>query len=197
MQDHGASGQASTVVSEIQGMARRSSEEVAIERAITGIVGLAVSIIGLCVSLVLWVGKICISLLLLPFRLRRPANSGMITGSRNPSQNLKHEVFRKGGGQCARCGATDDLEYDHIYPYSRGGPTTLENLQLLCRDCNAKKRDKIPRSPPLSPVHDRIQVADDPQRSRFELALDKHWTFLGVVLGVIVLLFFLLLLSGV
>jgi len=36
--------------------------------------------------------------------------------------------------QCAvdRCGATFQLERDHIHEFARGGPTTLDNLVLLC-----------------------------------------------------------------
>lgn len=28
---------------------------------------------------------------------------------------------------------------DHIIPWSKGGPTTLENLQLLCGPCDVAK----------------------------------------------------------
>lgn len=31
------------------------------------------------------------------------------------------------------------MEFDHIIPLSKGGKTELENLQLLCRNCNRKK----------------------------------------------------------
>jgi 5-methylcytosine-specific restriction endonuclease McrA len=31
------------------------------------------------------------------------------------------------------------LQADHIFPFSRGGLTTWENLQLLCGACNLKK----------------------------------------------------------
>ena len=185
---------ASTVVSEIEGMARRSEEEIFAATVITSLVGIAVSIlmaIVWIVTAIVWIVGVCITLGLtlvqLPFRPSASAAKPI----RNPSQNLKHKVLLRSGGRCVQCGTMDDLQYDHIHPWSKGGRTTFENLQMLCRSCNAKKRDKVPRSPPLSPVHDRIQVADDPQRSRFKLALGKTCTFLGFVLGVIILLFFL------
>ncbi len=31
------------------------------------------------------------------------------------------------------------MDVDHITPYSIGGTTTFDNLQLLCRKCNLKK----------------------------------------------------------
>lgn len=34
---------------------------------------------------------------------------------------------------------------DHIIPRSRGGPTTLENLQTMCSICNGKKGQKLVR----------------------------------------------------
>ena len=35
------------------------------------------------------------------------------------------------------------MEFDHIVPFSKGGKTELDNLQLLCRKCNKRKKDKI------------------------------------------------------
>lgn len=57
-------------------------------------------------------------------------------------QELKHQVFRKYKGRCVRCGSPENLEYDHIRPFSKGGETSLRNLQLLCSRCNRKKKDK-------------------------------------------------------
>lgn len=36
-----------------------------------------------------------------------------------------------------------DLEFDHVYPESKGGPTTPENIVLACRPCNRSKGAKI------------------------------------------------------
>ncbi|GHT16630.1 hypothetical protein FACS1894189_0770 [Planctomycetales bacterium] len=59
--------------------------------------------------------------------------------SRYIPDEVKREVLRRDGGQCLCCGIKSDLEYDHIDPYSKGGQNTADNLQLLCRRCNASK----------------------------------------------------------
>lgn len=34
-----------------------------------------------------------------------------------------------------------EMHADHIVPWSKGGTTTADNCQMLCRDCNLKKGD--------------------------------------------------------
>lgn len=48
------------------------------------------------------------------------------------------------GGVCPYCGEhfeLSEMHADHIKPWAKGGPTTAENCQVLCRDCNLKKSD--------------------------------------------------------
>jgi hypothetical protein len=58
--------------------------------------------------------------------------------------HVKVEVWKRDGGRCVQCGATDDLHFDHIIPYSRGGTSlSADNVQLLCARHNIAKRDSI------------------------------------------------------
>lgn len=57
---------------------------------------------------------------------------------------IKLEVWKRDLGQCRRCGATDNLHFDHIIPFSKGGSSlTAENVQLLCARHNLEKSDRI------------------------------------------------------
>ena len=59
-----------------------------------------------------------------------------------PSPELRHKVYASDRYACVYCGAEDDLTIDHKTPELRGGGHNIENLQTLCRSCNASKRDK-------------------------------------------------------
>lgn len=43
---------------------------------------------------------------------------------------------------CLSCRRNIKLERDHIIPLSKGGDDHINNIQPLCRSCNAKKHDK-------------------------------------------------------
>lgn len=52
---------------------------------------------------------------------------------------LRKEVMERDAYRCKHCGDHRDLQVDHVHPESKGGATTLENLQVLCKPCNMKK----------------------------------------------------------
>ncbi len=59
--------------------------------------------------------------------------------------NTKREAYEEQGGICKICGnklEIEQMEADHITPWSEGGKTVRENCQMLCRDCNRRKSDK-------------------------------------------------------
>lgn len=58
--------------------------------------------------------------------------------------SVKLEVWKRDKGQCIQCGSKDNLHFDHILPYAKGGTSLkAENIQLLCARHNLEKRDKI------------------------------------------------------
>ena len=51
-------------------------------------------------------------------------------------------AYERQGHKCAYCGETfefEEMHADHIIAWSKGGHTTPDNCQMLCRDCNLKK----------------------------------------------------------
>lgn len=57
---------------------------------------------------------------------------------------IKLEVWKRDSGKCVTCGAGDELHFDHILPFSKGGTSIkTENVQLLCARHNLQKSDKI------------------------------------------------------
>lgn len=57
---------------------------------------------------------------------------------------IKKLIWDRDGGKCVECGSTQDLHFDHILPFSKGGTSTNpENIQLLCQKHNLSKSSKI------------------------------------------------------
>lgn len=57
---------------------------------------------------------------------------------------VKLEVWTRDGGKCVKCGVTDDLHFDHIIPWAKGGSSnTPDNIQILCGRHNLEKHDRI------------------------------------------------------
>ena len=57
---------------------------------------------------------------------------------------VKLEVWKRDGGKCVVCGASDELHFDHDLPFSLGGTSvTAANVQLLCARHNLRKHNSI------------------------------------------------------
>jgi 5-methylcytosine-specific restriction endonuclease McrA len=55
---------------------------------------------------------------------------------------MKRTAYEQQRGICPKCGnhfEIDEMEADHITPWSQGGKTIAENCQMLCRECNRRK----------------------------------------------------------
>lgn len=58
------------------------------------------------------------------------------------SQSEKRQKYEAQGGNCPVCGLhfkIEEMEADHIVPWSKGGHTSLDNCQMLCKKCNREK----------------------------------------------------------
>ena len=67
--------------------------------------------------------------------------------TRSISDKLRYQVLKRDNFKCCTCGASPakdpsvELHIDHIIQWSKGGESTLENLQTLCSKCNLGKSD--------------------------------------------------------
>jgi len=48
-------------------------------------------------------------------------------------------ILDRDGWQCVYCGATEELQIDHVVPFSRGGACSIDNAAVLCGPCNRSK----------------------------------------------------------
>lgn len=78
------------------------------------------------------------------------------------ARRTRDDIFNKLGRVCVKCGAIEELEFDVIKPVGIDHAKRMDwsqrmtfykyqlamnNLQVLCRVCNAKKGDKIETAP--------------------------------------------------
>jgi 5-methylcytosine-specific restriction endonuclease McrA len=91
-------------------------------------------------------------------RPTRPARAG----SRHIPSGVKREVWKRDGGRCAfvgwqgrRCTERGRLEFHHIQPFAAGGPTTVDNIALRCRQHNHHEAEAFfGEGEPLASVKD-------------------------------------------
>jgi len=61
---------------------------------------------------------------------------------RNFDKKQKREAFERQNGICPKCNGKflfEEMEGDHIKPWSKGGKTEADNCQMLCEDDNRRK----------------------------------------------------------
>ncbi len=78
------------------------------------------------------------------FTLKKQHPNQHLPHNRLIPSSVKLEVWKRDQGRCVKCGSDQNLHFDHIIPYSRGGSSLVaENIQLLCAKHNLLKRDRI------------------------------------------------------
>ncbi|MFH0983664.1 MAG: HNH endonuclease signature motif containing protein [Planctomycetota bacterium] len=55
------------------------------------------------------------------------------------NRRMRRALRERASGRCERCGATENLERDHIVPRREGGTGSLANGQILCHQCHLAK----------------------------------------------------------
>ena len=84
------------------------------------------------------------------FKLARSMERTIGAVPRSPSRpeediptSVELAVWQRDGGDCVVCGATNELHFDHDLPYSQGGASITENVQLISARHNLERGGKI------------------------------------------------------
>lgn len=59
----------------------------------------------------------------------------------------RENIYSRDDYKCQYCGKkfeSEELTLDHVFPKSRGGATSWENIVTCCKHCNSKKADRTP-----------------------------------------------------
>ena len=58
------------------------------------------------------------------------------------SYEAKQYIWARDEGRCRKCGATNELQFNHIIPLAKGGSHNADNLQVLCSPCSRAKSSR-------------------------------------------------------
>lgn len=78
------------------------------------------------------------------FRFIMDRMSKLRSGELRMSEIVREDrmMVLEGGKECAYCGATSGLSWDHLIPRNKGGPDTISNHVPACVSCNSSKGDR-------------------------------------------------------
>jgi len=66
--------------------------------------------------------------------------------SRSIPRNVQFKVLKRENQICSECGQSvrdEDVEFDHIIPWSKGGCSDEHNVRLLCKTCNRQRGNRF------------------------------------------------------
>jgi len=90
--------------------------------------------------------------------------------SRHISRPIQFRVLKRENQVCRSCCmpvADNDIHFDHVIPWSKGGPTEESNIQLLCGTCNRKKSDKYEEQYLIKELNEHISEPVDTSVIKF------------------------------
>lgn len=77
---------------------------------------------------------------------------------------IQFKVLKRENQICSECGNSvkdEDVEFDHIIPWSKGGATEDYNIRLLCSKCNKKRGNKFETTHLIESFHDHVSETYD------------------------------------
>lgn len=81
--------------------------------------------------------------------IKKPQTDSIHRTKREVSIKMRFDIMKRDNFKCVICGRSPakdpsiELHVDHIIPWSKGGETTIDNLQTLCSKCNIGKSDSL------------------------------------------------------
>lgn len=70
---------------------------------------------------------------------------------------------------CARKVPRHRMQYEHIIPQSKGGPTSWENIVIACADCNQRKADRTPEQAGMRLLSKPVKPKKLPDAADFDM----------------------------
>ncbi len=113
------------------------------------------------------------------FAIQVPRIIRLLDYDRVPRSSVKfnrRNVFLRDENRCQYCGkkyGTSHLSLDHVFPRSRGGPSTWENIVCACLRCNVRKGGRTPQEAGMKLFRPPFKPARSPALSH-QLASRKY-----------------------
>lgn len=86
------------------------------------------------------------------------------------SDDLRKFILIRDHHTCRYCGSkTPPFHLDHVYPVSKGGETSADNLVTSCEDCNQKKLAKLGILPYPIEYFKEIETIKENEHTKFSI----------------------------
>lgn len=93
--------------------------------------------------------------------------------SRQIPRVTQFRVMKRENQICNSCGKSvkdEDIEFDHIIPWSKGGPSEESNIRLLCSTCNKKRGNSFESEMLVNSFADHMKEPEDERTIEFLIA---------------------------
>ena len=91
--------------------------------------------------------------------------------SRSIPRDVMLKVVRRDGQICQECHKPvpdNQVEFDHIIPFSKGGRSTIENIRLIHKKCNRKKGSSLNKILLENPIEHLWELRKQSKKKRIK-----------------------------